>query len=259
MKSWWFGFLYYGIIEDEIELGDAQLAVLPAGDNRMLAFALDQKINLISSVNNTNTATRVGLERAILVVDTVERVVHTYAVKSSQTQEQNVVVEVPKYAGYTLSAPSGKLLGETAGRLRISLPTPANSALTHNIAQERLSPVRLALATVYGPSLSEYLRQAKDEPTATALRRVMALREQIDTQTNVIGQTSSEMAEQRAEQKRLRENLESAEKGGALHRRFTASLNESENKIEKIVTTRDAAQVAKTKIEAELKAYLASL
>jgi Domain of unknown function (DUF4139) len=240
-------------------LGDAQLAVLPAGDNRMLAFALDQKISLISSVNNTNTATRVGLERAILVVDTVERVVHTYAVKSSQTQEQNVVVEVPKYAGYALSAPSGRLLGETAGRLRISLPTPANSALTHNIAQERVNPVRLALATVYGPSLSEYLRQAKDEPTATALRRVIALREQIDTQTNVVGQTSTEMAEQREEQKRLRENLESAEKGGALHRRFTASLNESENKIEKIVNARDAAQVAKTKLEAELKAYLASL
>jgi hypothetical protein len=240
-------------------LGDAQLAVLPAGDNRMLAFALDQKISLISSVNSTNTTTRVGLERATLVVDTVERVVHTYAVKSSQTQEQNVVVEVPKYANYVLSAPSGKLLGETAGRLRISLPTPASSALTHNIAQERVNPMRLALATVYGAALTDYLRYAKDEPTTTALRRVITLREQIDTQTNMISQTNSDMAEQREEQKRLRENLESAEKGGALHRRFTASLNESENKIEKVVITRDAAQVAKAKLEAELKAYLASL
>lgn len=240
-------------------LGDAQLAVLPAGDNRMLAFALDQKISLISSVNNTNTTTRVGLERSILVVDTVERIVHTYAVKSSQTQEQNVVVEVPKYAGHTLSAPSGKLLGETAGRLRISLPTPASSALTHHIAQERVNPMRVALATAYGPALPEYLRYAKDEPTATALRRLIALRDQIDTNAALVAQSNSDMGSLREEQKRLRENLESAEKGGALHRRFTASLNESEDKIEKSVMARDIAQAARIKSEAELKAYLASL
>jgi Domain of unknown function (DUF4139) len=240
-------------------LGDAQLAVLPAGDNRLLAFALDQKISLISSVNNTSTTTRVGLERSMLVVDTVERIVHTYAVKSSQTQEQTVVVEVPKYAEHTLSAPSGKLLGETAGRLRIGLPTPANSALTHQIVQERTHPMRLALANVYGPALPEYLRYAKDDATASALRRVMVLRAQIDTQAALVTQANGDMGGLREEQKRLRENLESTEKGSALHRRFTASLNESEDKIEKSVMARDSAQASRLKSEAELKAYLASL
>jgi Domain of unknown function (DUF4139) len=240
-------------------LGDAQLAVLPAGDNRLLAFALDQKISIISSVNTSNTTTRVGLERATLLIEYVERAVHTYDIKSNQSREQSVVVEVPKYPGHTLSTPSGKSLGETAGRLRISLPALANSERSHEIAQERTNTSRTTLANVYGAALPEYLRLAKDESTSIVLRRVIALREKIDAQAALVTQTNSDMSGLREEQKRLRENLESAEKGGSLHRRFTASLNESEDKIEKSVIARDAAQASRLKIEAELKAYLASL
>jgi Domain of unknown function (DUF4139) len=240
-------------------LGDAQLAVLPAGDNRLLAFALDQKISIASSVNTSNTTTRVGLERATLLIEYIERAVHTYNIKSSQSREQSVVVEVPKYSGHTLSTPSGKSLGETAGRLRISLPALAGSAQSHDIVQERTSTTRTTLANVYGPALPEYLRLAKDEPTSTALRRVIALRYQMDTQTALVTQANGDMGGLREEQKRLRENLASAEKGSALHRRYTASLNESEDKIEKSVIARDMAQASRLKTEAELKAYLASL
>jgi hypothetical protein len=125
--------------------------------------------------------------------------------------------------------------------------------------QERSQITRTPLANEYGTALTEHLRLAKDEATATALRRVIALRAQIDTHSASLSQANINMNALREEQKRLRENLESAEKGGALHRRFTASLNESEDKIEKTVIARDAAQAAQLKVEAELKAYIASL
>jgi hypothetical protein len=240
-------------------LGDAQLAVLPAGDNRLLAFALDQKISISSSFANSITTTRVGLERATLLIERIDRMVNTYNIKSNQQQDQNVIVEVQKFAGFTLSAPSGKSLGEATGRLRISLPAPSNTARSHEIVQERSNTTRTPLANEYGAVLTEHLRLAKDEATATAIRRVMALRTQIDTHAASLSQANTEMNGLREEQKRLRENLESAEKGGALHRRFTASLNESEDKIEKTVIARDAAQAAQIKTETELKAYLASL
>jgi Domain of unknown function (DUF4139) len=242
-----------------IFLGDAQLAVLPAGDNRLLAFALDQKISINTSFNSSITTTRVGLEGATLLIDRIDRMVNTYNIKSNQPQDHHVVVEVQKFAGFTLSTPSGKSLGEAAGRLRISLPTPASSARSHEIVQERSQITRTPLANEYGTALTEHLRLAKDEATATALRRVIALRAQIDTHSASLSQANINMNALREEQKRLRENLESAEKGGALHRRFTASLNESEDKIEKTVIARDAAQAAQLKVEAELKAYIASL
>jgi hypothetical protein len=240
-------------------LGDAQLAVLPAGDNRLLAFALDQKISISSSFANSITTTSVGLERATLLIERIDRMVNTYNIKSNQQQDQNVIVEVQKFAGFTLSAPSGKSLGEATGRLRISLPAPSNTARSHEIVQERSNTTRTLLANEYGAALTEQLRLAKDEATATAIRRVMALRTQIDAHAASLSQANTEMNGLREEQKRLRENLESAEKGGALHRRFTASLNESEDKIEKTVIARDAAQAAQIKTETELKAYLASL
>lgn len=240
-------------------LGDAQLAVLPAGENRLLAFALDQKINIISSVNSSNTTTRVSLEKAVLLIDNVERVVHTYNIKSAQLQAQNVVVEIPKYNGYTLFTPTGKQLGETAGRLRVSLPTAASSARSHDITQERANITRAPLANVNAAALLEYLRQAKDEATAAVLRRVIALREQVDVQSSLMAQANSEMNDARQEQGRLRENLASAVKNSALHKRYTASLNESEDGIVKSLRIRDATQAQRIKTELELKVYLASL
>jgi Domain of unknown function (DUF4139) len=251
--------LYEGDAKGGTFLGDAQLAVLPAGDNRMLAFALDQKITIASSVNNSNTTTRVGLDRAILLIDNIDKYVHTYNIKSVQQQEQNVVVEVPKYNGYSLATASGKSLGEAAGRWRVSLPTPANSARSHDIVLERANTTKEPLGSVYIGALPEYIKSAKDEATTTVLRKVLVLRQQIEKQSGLTIETNSAINDLRLVQKNLRDNLTSLEKSSVLYRRYSDSLNAAEDSMDKALRTRDAAQAERVKAEAELKAYLNSL
>jgi hypothetical protein len=251
--------LYEGDAKGGTFLGDAQLAVLPAGDNRMLAFALDQKITIASSVNNSNTTTRVGLDRATLLIDNVDKYVHTYNIKSVQQQEQNVVVEVPKYNGYSLSTASGKSLGEAAGLWRVSLPTPANSARSHDVVLERANTTKEPLGNVYIGALPEYIKTAKDDATAAVLRKVLALRQQIEKQSGTTIETNSVINDLRLVQKTLRDNLASVEKSSVLYRRYSDSLNTTEDSMDKALRTRDTAQSERVKAEAELKAYLNSL
>jgi Domain of unknown function (DUF4139) len=240
-------------------LGDSQLAVLPAGDNRILAYALDQKISISSNTRNTSSIVKVGSEKANLLVDNITRVITSFNIKSTQQQAQSVLIEVPKYLEHTLLIASGKLVGETNGRLRISLPTPANSAQGHDVIQERARTSRVALASLSNEALTDYLRNTKDDTTASVIQRVIQLRKDVETNAILVLQASNEINNTTQEQQRLRANLESAEKGGALYKRFAASLSAAEDKIEKSIVQRDAALAAQNAAQARLLAYLASL
>jgi hypothetical protein len=237
-------------------LGDAQLAVLPAGEGRMLAFALDQKINISSSVTSSNTTTRASVDRATLVVDSMQRQIHTFSIKSSHQLDQSVVVDVPRYVGYQLVTPSGEALGESQGRLRVKLPAPAGTARVHEVTLEQAVPQRLPLQNLASYQLQEYLRVAKDDVSASVLRRLLTLRQAIDTQQEALVQANAQLNEQQAEQLRLRESLTTVSRGSELYKRYSDGLNEVENQIVASLKARDAATLARIKLEAELKQML---
>jgi Domain of unknown function (DUF4139) len=237
-------------------LGDAQLAALPAGESRMLAFALDQKISISASVSNSNTTTRASVERATLVVESMQRQIHSFSVKSNHQMDQSVVVDVPRYVGYTLVAPSGEALGESQGRLRVKLPAPAGTARVHEVTLEQPVPQRLPLQNLNAYQLQEYLRVAKDEASQSTLRRLLVLRQTVEAQSELFAQANATVNEQQAEQARLRENLSTVSRGSELYKRYSAGLNEAENQILAALKVRDAATAARNKAEVEVRQML---
>jgi hypothetical protein len=237
-------------------LGDAQMAVLPAGESRMLSFALDQKISITSSVRNSNTTTRASVEKATLVLENMQRQIHSFSIKSNHVNDQNVVVDVPNFVGYALLAPTGKALGEAQGRQRVSLPSPASSARSHEVTLELATPQRLPLQNLSAYQLQEYVRVAKDDASAAVLRRLLAVRQGIEAQQEALAQANAQLAEQQAEQLRLRESLTTVSRGSELHKRYSTSLNDAENQIVASLKARDVATLARIKLEAELKQML---
>jgi exonuclease VII small subunit len=237
-------------------LGDAQLAVLPAGESRMLSFALDQKISITSSVRNSNTTTRASVEKATLVIENMQRQIHTFNIKSAHASDQNVVVDVPNFMGYALLAPTGKALGEAQGRQRVSLPAPAGSARAHDVTLELATPQRLPLQNLSAYQLQEYVRVAKDDASVAMLRRLLTLRQGIEAQQDALVQVNAQLNEQQTEQLRLRESLTTVSRGSELHKRYSTSLNDAENQIVASLKARDAATLARLKLEAELKQML---
>jgi hypothetical protein len=238
-------------------LGDAQLAALPAGESRMLAFALDQKISISSSVSNSNTTTRASVERATLVVESMQRQIHSFSIKSNHPTDQSVVVDVPRYVGYTLVVSSGEALGESQGRLRVKLPAPAGTARVHEVTLEQPTPQRLSLQNLSAYQLQEYLRVAKDEASQSTLRRLLSLRQTVEAQNELFAQANATVNEQQAEQARLRENLSTVSRGSELYKRYSAGLNEAENQILAALKARDAAAALRNKASTDITALLA--
>lgn len=237
-------------------LGDAQLAALPAGESRMLAFALDQKISMSSSVRSSNTTTRASIERATLIVETMQRQIHSFSIKSNHAADQSVVVDVPRYAGYTLVAPSGEALGESQGRLRVKLPAPAGTARMHEVTLEQGLPQRLPLLQLTAYQLQEYLRVAKDEASKNTLQRLLALRQTVEAQSELFDQANATVSEQQAEQARLRENLANVSRASELYKRYSEGLHQAENQILTALKARDAAAAARNQAQVQLRQLL---
>lgn len=237
-------------------LGDAQLAVLPVGESRMLAFALDQKISVSSSVTSSNTTTRASIDRATLVVESMQRQIHTFSIKSNHAVDESVVVDVPRYVGYRLVTPSGEALGESQGRLRVKLPAPAGTARLHEVTLEQAVPQRLPLLQLSAYQLQEYLRVAKDETSQSALRRLLGLRQTVEAQSELLAQANATVNEQQTEQARLRENLSTVSRGSELHKRYSEGLNEAENRILAALKARDGAAAARNKAEVDIRQML---
>ena len=237
-------------------LGDAQLAALPAGESRMLAFALDQKISMSSSVRSSNTTTRASIERATLIVETMQRQIHSFSIKSNHAADQSVVVDVPRYAGYTLVAPSGEALGESQGRLRVKLPAPAGTARMHEVTLEQGLPQRLPLLQLTAYQLQEYLRVAKDEASKNTLQRLLALRQTVEAQSELFDQANATGSEQQAEQARLRENLANVSRASELYKRYSEGLHQAENQILMALKARDAAAAARNQAQVQLRQLL---
>lgn len=241
---------------DNSFLGDAQLAALSAGESRMLAFALDQKISIASSVSNSNTTTRASVDRATLVVESLQRQIHSFQIKSNHASDQSVVVDVPKHVGYTLVTPSGEALGESQGRLRVKLPAPAGSARVHEVILEQPVPQRLPLQNLNAYQLQEYLRIAKDEASMSMLRRLLGLRQTVEAQAELFAQANATVDEQQTSQARLRENLSTVSRGSELYKRYSDGLNEAENRILAALKARDAAAAARDAAQVQVRQML---
>jgi hypothetical protein len=240
-------------------LGDAQLAVLPAGESRMLSFALDQKISITSSVRNSSTTTRASVEKATLVIENMQRQIHSFSIKSHHASDHHVVVEVPNYVGYALLAPTGKALGEAQGRQRVSLPAPALSARSHEVTLELATPQRLSLESLSAYQLTEYARVVKDDKSAATLRRLIVWQQSIEAQVQRISQADEVINQQHAEQERLRNNLSTVTRGSELYKRYSDNLNAAESSIVAALKTRDEARVLRHQAETQVKAFLTQL
>jgi hypothetical protein len=237
-------------------LGDAQLAVLPAGENRMLAFALEQKMSIQHNVRNSQTSMRASVEKATLVVENMHRKIHSFSIKSHHVNDQHVVVDVPQISGYMLVAPTGKMLGESQGRHRVSLPVPTGSARSHEVTLELASLQRLPLESLSAYQLTEYARVVKDDKSAVTLRRLIEWQQRIEAQAQRISQADEVIHQQQAEQQRLRNNLATVSKGSELYKRYIEHLKATESSIMVALKTRDEATSIRFQAQTQVRAFL---
>lgn len=220
-------------------LGDAELDMIPPGQSRLVPFAVDTALRVVSDSKRRQRLAQAKLVDGLLTLDLVEQAVVRHTFETGADQARDLVLEQPKLAGFTLTSPAAA--AETDRFWRIEQAMPAGSRQTVEVVMER--PVRreLALLEVDPEQLHLAFAGTTLPPALEALmERIAQARGVQVTAQQVLNRLEQARALEVDEQARIRQNLEALPASSDLAARFLRSLAQSEDRLESLA--RDLAQ-----------------
>lgn len=239
-------------------LGDAELALLPPGEIRLVPFALDTRTRVLAEPSSAGRVVAVKAADGVLVIDRVERRAVRYRIEAPTGEARTLVLEHPKEPGFRLAEPTA--VAETGRVWRIERRLAPGAVLELEVVAERPERRELALLDLDPEELRLLFAGASLPP---ALERAMAeigrIRARIADAEAEAGRLERERRELEAEQGRLRSNVAAVPREGDLARRYLARLAQSEDRLEALAGALAQARAAAAAAQDELRARVRGL
>lgn len=235
-------------------VGDAQLAVLPQGDKRMVSYALDSKTTIDRSDKSNSTEGQIAVENGILRIAVKNIAETTYTVKAPPKEARTVVIEHPKMYDYQLVTPDPKTTEVSGDRYRIRVEVKAGEKAVVPVKLENTAWQSYSLNTLNADYLLSFAGKRgnldadarKTFETLAAKRREM---EAIDIKINELDQRRNQIFN---DQQRIRENLQSLTEKSEVKQKYLNKLNEQEDKIAGIDTEKETLAAQRLEKQQEL-------
>jgi hypothetical protein len=228
--------------------GDARLPAVPAGEERLLAFALDRDVSIDREERGSRTTRVAGVADGVLRLTVTERTETAYAIRNAAGEARTVVIDHPRPEGWTLVPPQGAQAEQSAGAWRLTRQVPAGQTATLTVAAERPRAETVALADADPDRLLALVAGAQlTLAQRGAIERLASLRADV-ARAEAAAQARGEEAQRAAaDQARIRDNLRAVPEGSDLARRFLADLAAREDQL---AAARRAEEQARAEAEA---------
>ncbi len=224
-------------------VGDARLGAVPAGDTRLLSFALDQKLRIDRAEQPGQTISAVTAADGVLNLTVTDRQTTTYTIAGSVGEERTVIIEHPRRVGWTLAEPAGITPDTTPDAYRLPVTVPAGGTATLAVTLERPRLERVTLSDLTAEQISAQVTgRALPAALKQALDRLAALRVTLAEHQRRAAALEKERTEITTEQDRLRDNLAALPKDSDLSKRTLAKMGEQENRLDALAKELTAAR-----------------
>ena len=241
--------------------GDAVLSVLPIGENRILSFALDQKVSVDASDSRDDTVKGAKLANGVLEIQIVQRKTNSYAIKGAANEDRTVVIETPRY-NWQLKSHDIAQVDATYNYLRLPVTVAAGKTEKLDVVWENVASNTITNVDQLGATDYAYYASA-DSKLPDAIRaafvRMGELQAAIDAPAYAIQQLDAERDRLFAEQERIRANLASVPEGSDMQRRYLASLATQEDRLAAIAGERTTREAEQATARNALRSYVMSL
>ncbi len=221
---------------DDGYAGDALLPDLPAGTERILAYAVEQDVLVdpVARPDATGTVQQATLVDGVLTLRR-ERTTHAaYRIHNRGTRERTVVVEVPRVPGARLDSPA--TAETTPTHVRPRLVVGPGRADTLVVRQSRLTSESVYLTSEQPEQILFFASADGAIPASirAALRRAVDSRRSLAETERDIQRLQAERQQITSDQHRVRENLRSVDAASAYGRRLLERLDTQENRLDAI-------------------------
>ncbi len=240
-------------------LGDARLASLPAGDKRLLSYAVDGKVTIDRSTAEQRPVIKATIGDGVMRLNRAIRWTTRYRIKAIAAPPP-LILEQPRRAGANLTAPDPKTAELTAQAYRIPLALPASGEGGLTVVEEQPVEETIRLLDLDDARLGAFVSSGELDPKVRqALAEIAARRQIVGRQRAELERLKTYRAQLVDDAKRLRDNVAVLGSDPALRKRLLDKFSETETAIDTtsaaLAKTTEALAVA----ERDLSSYVAGL
>jgi hypothetical protein len=240
--------------------GDAQIGHIAPTDKRLLAYAIDLDVNVLTTASSTSTLTHLKIVDGMFEQTLKSQNSMSYAFDNKDAKRARaLIIEHPRLAGWTLIRPE-KALEETQSLYRFELPVAPGKKETLSVVQERVESQKIGITSFDLPTLTTYFKDGKvSSKVLDTMKEVGKRQSQINDSQRQIADLDKQTAEISADQARIRQNMAGIDKSSQLYTRYMAKLTDQESKLEDLTDRKAKAQQELLKLQNDLNEYLRTL
>jgi hypothetical protein len=228
-------------------IGDARLNAFPAGEERLVSFAVDQKVTVDSEVLQTERLTSARLADGVLSLNVRERARARYTVTGAAGEPRVVLVEHPVRRGWRLVGPDPDEVERTSEHYRVRKELEPGAVAVLDVVEERPVVRRHELLDL-GDDQLRLLFQSRELPedVRQAMAEIGAQRAAIGERRRTLQRLMDQIDTVLQDQARLRQNLVAVPQQSDIHRRYLGNLGELEDRLAQL---RQQSETARTALE----------
>ena len=218
--------------------GDAQIGQIPPGDKRLLAYAVDLEVNVMTTNLNESNLMSLKIADGLLVQTYKQRQGLLYTMDNKDIKRpRTVLVEHGKMEGWTLV--DIKPEQETGNLYRFGVDVPAGKAVELKVVQERVDRQTIGIDSYDQPGLVRLRADGKiSDAVVAALGKLMAKQSEMNTVQRQIEDTDARLTTTRPDQTRIAGMMEKLDRTSDTYKNLLLKLNRQEGEIDTLVTSR---------------------
>jgi hypothetical protein len=240
--------------------GDARIMDLQPGEERLLAYAIDQG----TEVKVEGQSAPVKLEgikvvKGQLLVTNKLRETKNYLIKNRSPQDRLLIVEHPVRPEWKLVTPE-KASERSREVYRFEVKVAAGKALTFQVTEEMARMDRMVLSSVEEKTVRLFVASPVASPQLKeALQKTVAMRLKLSDTQRDLAQVQGQLKAITEDQTRLRANFERLPPTSAAYKRYLEKFDTQETEIEKLQGLVKQYQETEKVQQKALEDYLAGL
>ncbi|GAB5388992.1 MAG: hypothetical protein Alpg2KO_19600 [Alphaproteobacteria bacterium] len=241
-------------------IGDAQMPVIPKGEDRLISYALDAKTRIDHQLAITRNVTEASLSEGILYQKTSLRRTTTYLIKAPAEEDRTIILEHPRIQGWTLDGEDDGI-ELTPNHYRIRLTVPAGEVTRHTVTLSRVTTDKAGLIEPSEGKITYYMNAIGDiNPALTeAFTQMATMRRAIDQTRSKVSRLEKERNGIREKWQDNRNNFSSFGSDTRVGRRIQKTMNEQMDRMDSIDLELEALSKTLVQQQQRLKTYIAEL
>jgi hypothetical protein len=225
------------VFDGGVYAGDAKLPDLKPGEKRLIAYALDLAVEVMTEAKPApDELVSLRIARGVLYhkhrhVD--ERI---YTARNKDKKDRTLIIEQAYGQGWTLLEPK-QPFEQTQHLFRFRAEVPAGKQARQKVRVERVADQSVAMAEVGLDAIRFYMQAPVISPAVkAAMEKVVAMRAELDQVARERAAREQEAKEAVEEQARIRENLKTIQQNTDTYQRQLKKFDALETQIEQLRT-----------------------